>query len=189
MPFVFGWAGMRGVVSLAAALSIPVLIQPDQAFPYRNLILVITFIVILVTLVFQGLTLPWVMRKLEVTDSSAEEHEQEQELIIRKTITETSLQFLEQSLSGEQQLNEHLKILSAKLRNDLAIFQQDVAAFNSISRNLLVQYHTIYLALLDEQRKALHQLNRKQEYDEELIRKYLSLVDLEETKLREVAFR
>ncbi len=189
MPFVFGWAGMRGVVSLAAALSIPVLIQPDQAFPYRNLILVITFIVILVTLVFQGLTLPWVMRKLEVTDSSAEEHEQEQELIIRKTITETSLQFLEQSLSGEQQLNEHLKILSAKLRNDLAIFQQDVAAFNSVSRNLLVQYHTIYLALLDEQRKALHQLNRKQEYDEELIRKYLSLVDLEETKLREVAFR
>ena len=108
---------------------------------------------------------------------------------IRKTITETSLQFLEQSVGSEKQLNEHLKILSAKLHNDLTIFQQDVVAFNAVSRDLLVQYHTVYLALLDEQRKALHQLNRKQEYDEELIRKYLSLVDLEETKLREVSFR
>ncbi len=189
MPFVFGWAGMRGVVSLAAALSIPVLIQPGQAFPYRNLILVVTFVVILVTLVFQGLTLPWVMQKLGVTGNGAEEHEQEQELSIRKTITETSLQFLEQSVGSEKQLNEHLRILSAKLHNDLTIFQQDVVAFNAVSRDLLVQYHTVYLALLDEQRKALHQLNRKQEYDEELIRKYLSLVDLEETKLREVSFR
>jgi CPA1 family monovalent cation:H+ antiporter len=189
MPFVFGWAGMRGVVSLAAALSIPVLIEPGLAFPYRNLILVITFVVILVTLVFQGLTLPWVIRKLGVTGDGAGEHEQEQELIIRKTITETSLRFLEESVGGEQHLNEHLKILSAKLHNDLTMFQQDVAAFNAVSKDLLAQYHTIYLALLDEQRKVLHQLNRKQEYDEELIRKYLSLVDLEETKLREVSMR
>jgi CPA1 family monovalent cation:H+ antiporter len=187
MPFIFGWSGMRGVVSLAAALSIPVLVQPGQAFPYRNLILVITFIVILVTLVFQGLTLPWVMRKLNIVGNGGEDHEQE--LIIRKTITETSLNFLEQSHGSEQQLNEHLKMLSAKLRNDLAIFQQDVTVFNNESKGLLVQYHTIYLALLDEQRKALHQLNQKEEYDEELIRKYLSLVDLEETKLREVSFR
>lgn len=189
MPFVFGWSGMRGVVSLAAALSIPVLVQPGQAFPYRNLILVITFIVILVTLVFQGLTLPWVMRKLDIAGSNGGEHEQEQELIIRKIITETSLRFLEQSHGSEQQLNEHLKILSAKLRTDLTIFQQDLATFNSVSKDLLMQYHTIYLAVLEEQRKALHQLNRKEEYDEELIRKYLSLVDLEETKLREVSFR
>jgi monovalent cation/hydrogen antiporter len=55
IPLVFGWAGMRGVVSLAAALSIPVMIAPGQPFPFRNLILIITFIVILVTLVFQSL--------------------------------------------------------------------------------------------------------------------------------------
>jgi Na+/H+ antiporter len=188
MPFVFGWAGMRGVVSLAAALSIPVLAQPGQAFPYRNLILVITFIVILVTLVFQGLTLPWVMRKLNIAGNGGGDHDQEQELLIRKTITETSLNFLEKSYGSEHELNQHLKILSAKLRTDLTIFQQDVEAFNSVSKNFLVQYHAIYLAVLDEQRKALHQLNRKEEYDEDLIRKYLSLVDLEETKLREVSF-
>ena len=51
-PLVFGWAGMRGVVSLAAALSVPLFIREGQPFPYRDLILFITFIVILVTLAF-----------------------------------------------------------------------------------------------------------------------------------------
>ncbi len=57
---------MRGVVSLAAALSIPLLISEGQPFPHRNLILFITFIVILVTLVLQGLTLPLVIRKVKL---------------------------------------------------------------------------------------------------------------------------
>ncbi len=187
VPFVFGWSGMRGVVSLAAALSIPVLIQPGQSFPYRNLILIITFVVILVTLVFQGLTLPWVMRKVKLKDESAEIREQEQELTIRKVIAESSLKFLDQTHSEEQELNEHLKTLSKKLRADLSVFQQDIQEFNNKGRDGLVRYQDIYLAVLNEQRKALHQLNRQQEYDEELIRKYLSLVDLEETKLREIS--
>ena len=187
IPFVFGWSGMRGVVSLAAALSIPVLIQPGQPFPYRNLILVITFIVILVTLVFQGLTLPWVIRKSKIEDASAGIREQEQELVIRKAIAETSLKFLEQVYGKEQQPNEHLKNLSAKLRTELSVFQQDIQEFNNVSKDLLAEYQRFYLTLLDEQRKALHHLNHQDGYDEELIRKYLSLIDLEETKLREVS--
>ena len=67
-PIILGWAGMRGVVSLAAALSIPLLDNNDQPFPNRNLILFITFIVILVTLVLQGLTLPWLIRKVKLED-------------------------------------------------------------------------------------------------------------------------
>lgn len=187
IPFMFGWSGMRGVVSLAAALSIPVFVQTGEPFPYRNLILMITFIVILVTLVFQGLTLPWLIRKMKTGNESAELHEKRQELTIRKAMAETSLKLLEQGYGSELQLNEHLKSLSAKLRADLSVFEQDVESFNNASRELLGQYQHIYLALLDEQRKVLHELNRKEEYDEELIRKYLSLVDLEETKLRELS--
>lgn len=187
VPFVFGWAGMRGVVSLAAALSVPHFIQPGQPFPYRNLILIITFIVILVTLVFQGLTLPWLIRKVKIQDASSGTREQSQELTIRKAIAESSLKFLDQVHSREREINEHLRNLSAKLRTDVNVFQQDIQEFNHVSRHSLSRYQDIYLALLDEQRKALRQLNRQQEYDEELIRKYLSLVDLEETKLREVS--
>jgi Na+/H+ antiporter len=187
VPIVFGWSGMRGVVSLAAALSIPVFIQQDQPFPYRNLILFITFIVILVTLVFQGLTLPWVMRKVKLSVDDDGVKEQQQEMVIRKAIALSSLRFLEQSHGNVKEVNEHVRNLTSKLTTDLKVFEQDIDAFNQTSRSLLTQYQDIYIGLLEEQRKALHALNHKQEYDEELIRKYLSLVDLEETKLREVS--
>ena len=62
-PLIIGWAGMRGVVSLAAALSIP-LVGNGEPFPHRNLILYITFVVILLTLIIQGLTLPILIKKI-----------------------------------------------------------------------------------------------------------------------------
>ncbi len=61
-PVFFGWSGMRGVVSLAAALSIPVYMDNGQLFPERSLILFVTFVVILLTLVVQGLTLPFSLK-------------------------------------------------------------------------------------------------------------------------------
>jgi CPA1 family monovalent cation:H+ antiporter len=189
IPVAFGWAGMRGVVSLAAALSIPVVLQNGEPFPYRNLILVITFVVILVTLVVQGMTLPFVIRKLNLNNESAMIKEQEQELTIRRVMAEKSLHFLEQSHGGDAGMNEHLRNLAARLRADVSMFQKDLQEFNNTGRSLLVQYQNIYSALLEEQRKALVELNQQEGYDEELVRKYLSLVDLEETKLKELAVR
>ena len=63
---VVAWTGMRGVVSLAAALSLPLLTSSGEAFPGRDFILLVTFCVILVTLVVQGLSLPLLMRGLGV---------------------------------------------------------------------------------------------------------------------------
>jgi CPA1 family monovalent cation:H+ antiporter len=63
-PFIVAFTGVRGVVSLAAALSIPITIAANVPFPGRDRVLVLTFVVIVVTLVAQGLTLPWVLRKL-----------------------------------------------------------------------------------------------------------------------------
>lgn len=83
-PIILGWAGMRGVVSLAAALSIPVYLTNGVAFPQRNLILFITFIVILVTLVFQGLTLPWLIRVVKMEDRFSPISAAKQEIIIQK---------------------------------------------------------------------------------------------------------
>lgn len=189
VPLVFGWAGMRGVVSLAAALSIPALIQPGgEAFPYRNLILVITFVVILVTLVFQGLTLPWVIRKAKLRDENENSLAQARDIAIRKMISSASLKFLETIPREEKLLNDKLSNLSEKLHADLVLFQADVDDFNSSNKPLLIRYHAICIALLEEQRQALHLLNRQDDFDEELIRKYLSLVDMEEIKIRELSF-
>jgi CPA1 family monovalent cation:H+ antiporter len=183
-PFIFGWAGMRGVVSLAMALSIPLLMDNGQAFPYRNLILFITFIVILVTLVLQGLTLPWIIRKLDPEDRSKSLPEEQQERLIQKKMAKASLQLLEEKYADEKKQNEHLNNLVTRLQLDLKFFQQDLEEL-IINGNSLSKFQIIYLELLEAQRKMLYELNHKEEFDEEVIRKYLALIDVEEFKVRE----
>jgi CPA1 family monovalent cation:H+ antiporter len=184
-PLVTGWAGMRGVVSLAAALSIPLVLTDGQPFPYRNLILFITFIVILVTLVFQGLTLPWLIRIVKIEDKADGLSERRQELIIQKKIAKVSLQYLEKKHCNDQQQNEYVDNLLAKLKLELNFFQQDFEGLNNPSGKIFSGYQRIYLDLLEEQRKMLYELNRLADFDEELIRKYHLLIDVEEYKLRE----
>ena len=63
---ILGWSGLRGVLTLAAALSLPETIENGAPFPHRDMILFLAFSVIVVTLVGQGLTLPYLTRKLRV---------------------------------------------------------------------------------------------------------------------------
>jgi monovalent cation/hydrogen antiporter len=74
---VGGWAGMRGAVSLAAALALPLHTHGGAPLPGRDLIQFITFSLILVTVVGQGLTLPWLIRKLGVMEDGADEQHEE----------------------------------------------------------------------------------------------------------------
>jgi monovalent cation/hydrogen antiporter len=184
-PLIFGWAGMRGVVLLASALSVPLLTQTGQPFPYRNLILFITFIVILITLVFQGLTLPWLVHKVHLRDRFTLIPEQKQEIIIQKKLAQASLQFLEEKYSGERSQNEHLDNLFSRLEIDLKFFDRELEESNLDRQNLLKSYQSIYLEMLERRRELLNKMNRRSEFNEELIRKYLSLIDVEEFKIRE----
>jgi len=183
-PIIFGWAGMRGVVSLAAALSIPLMIDGTNPFPYRNLILFITFIVILVTLVFQGMTLPWLIRKINMEDRYTVIPEQRQEKIIQKKLAQYSLQFLEEHYDKAWLKNQHLHNLHDKLKIDINHFTH-VAEENASNENPLMNFQHVYLKMLEHQRQLLNKMNQREEFDEDIIRKYLSLVDIEEYKLRE----
>lgn len=182
-PLILGWAGMRGVVSLAAALSIPIVMREGQPFPHRNLILFITFIVILITLVFQGLTLPWLIRKLNMPDRFTAIPEAEQERLIQQTITETSLRFLEEESEDDKLSNKHVANLYERLNIDLKALDQ--MPDEGGSTPAVADFRRIYLDLLQQQRNALNALNHQAEFDEELIRKYLALIDLDEYKVRE----
>jgi CPA1 family monovalent cation:H+ antiporter len=73
---IVGWTGMRGVVSLAAALALPMVVADGSPFPGRDLILFLTFVVILVTLVVQGLSLPHLICWLGVQDDGSAEKEE-----------------------------------------------------------------------------------------------------------------
>jgi monovalent cation/hydrogen antiporter len=69
--FIVGWTGMRGVIALAAAISLPELLDDGSPFPRRNVLIFLTFCVILITLVAQGLSLPLLIRKLGMAAASA----------------------------------------------------------------------------------------------------------------------
>lgn len=183
-PIVLGWAGMRGVVSLAAALSIPLFLNGEN-FPYRSLILFITFVVILVTLVLQGLTLPWVIRKVKPEDKYNTMSVKQQDINIQKAIAHSSIQFLEEKHEHTRQTNDHVKVLYKKLNADLNFFNQEFDESNIKEDQPLSTYQKIYLDLLQHQRMVLNELNQKDEYDEEMIRKYHALIDLEEFKIKE----
>lgn len=185
-PLIFGWVGMRGVVSLASALSVPILTQAGQPFPYRELILFITFIVILITLVFQGLTLPWLIRTVNLRDRFTLIPEQKQEIIIQKKLAQASLQFLEEKYSGERARNEHLDNLFSKLEINLKFFDRQLEESNFAWQNSLKGYQSIYLEVLERRRELLNKMNRRAEFDEALLRKYLLLTDLEEFRVREI---
>jgi CPA1 family monovalent cation:H+ antiporter len=66
VPTVIGWAGMRGVVSIAAAAALPLTVDGGDRFPFRDVIIFLTFVVVIGTLVLQGFTLPWLIRRLGV---------------------------------------------------------------------------------------------------------------------------
>ncbi len=90
--FIVGWTGMRGVLALAAAISLPTVLENGDPFPQRNVIIFLTFCVIFATLVLQGLTLPAVIRKLGLSAGGAYNMEEEQ---ARLMILNTVLEYLE----------------------------------------------------------------------------------------------
>ena len=103
--FVLGWTGMRGVVALAAASSLPYTLGNGQPFPQRNMILFLTFSVILVTLVLQGLTLPALVRALGLAgggDVDSEEHE------ARLILLRSALKFLREGRSSADESSSHI---------------------------------------------------------------------------------
>jgi len=114
--FSLAFVGVRGVVSLAAALAIPLTTEIGTPFPYRNLILFVTFGVIVVTLVGQGLLLPGVVRWLGLASHAADEHERERkaELAARSEALKVAQRRLEQLAANREISPEVLAILRAR---------------------------------------------------------------------------
>lgn len=176
LPLLLGWTGMRGVVSLAAALAIPVSLADGTAFPQRSLILFITFVVILLTLVVQGLTLPYIIRRSGLFDIvSAEEAEGSLLLRVRQGLHAHGLGFLRERVDGERA--EH-----AGLRQMIVHWESKAhtGSFDPKNEHTLA----VVLEMLESQRQHLVEMNRDPQMNEEIIRQELYLIDLEEERLR-----
>lgn len=177
-PFLIGWTGMRGVVSLAAALSIPLTLPDGSPFPERNLILFVTFVVILLTLVLQGLSLPWLIKKLELTDPDHDVPEDETDRQIRGHLAKHALSQLHDRYSRQLESEPFLQQMEKRWEKE-KLMAENIELANSC--------RVVYLDLIDEQRQWLYKKNREElALDEDIVRKHLKLLDLEEEKIREL---
>lgn len=175
-PFVLGWTGMRGVVSLAAALSIPVQLNGTE-FPHRNLILFITFIVILLTLLVQGLTLPFFIRKLLLPNFTQSVSEEAIYNNIRKELSEHALHHLNTTYKEQLSNQPALQQLAKKWEHNMKLVTDDEA--------IGIECKVIYLELLNHQRTWLLNKNKQEiTLDEEIIRRHMHFLDIEEEKMK-----
>jgi CPA1 family monovalent cation:H+ antiporter len=173
LPLLLGWTGMRGVVSLAAALSIPVALSSGAAFPQRNLILFITFMVILLTLLLQGLTLPYFIKRSRLFEITNEPPDEEAKTKLKAGLYQHSYHFLkdkyEHECNGHGGVQKMLQHWEAKM-NDGNPMNDEI--------------RMIYLKMLESQRQYLVEQNKDIHIDEDIIRLQLYQIDLEEEKLK-----
>ena len=172
VPLVLGWAGMRGVLSLAVALSIPLTLENGEAFPHRSLILYITFIVILVTLLVQGLSLPALIRWAKFPNYEDHIPEAEAESLIRKSLAKAALEYM-QTHYKEGITDSFL------LQNQKNIWQYHL---DMPKCSTTVEVRKKYIDILRYQREVLQELNKNPRIDEEQIRSFHKQLNLEEEK-------
>jgi CPA1 family monovalent cation:H+ antiporter len=184
--FLVAWSGMRGVVSLASALAIPLTVSSGYDFRHRNLILFITFVVILFTLVLQGLSLKPLIRILKI-EEPVKETEQNQNLAMRVQLAEAVLSYMDTNY--EEEVRKHDAYQRVRDRYDRMIetakkkLETDEEAQDP-NDAFLPRYRAMLLELVDVRRKELNRFRRTREYNEEVIRDREWELDLEEARLR-----
>jgi len=180
-PILVAWSGLRGAVSLAAALAIPLTTHSGAPFPERDLIIFLTFCVILGTLVFQGLTLPLVIRMFGIEPDHLEEKEDAK---ARIKAADAALARLEE-LTGEDWVREdtaeRLRGLYGFRRNRFASrFDQDDDG--GIEEQSLA-YQRLRRELLEAERGTIVNLRREGVISGDVERRLQRDLDLEDARL------
>jgi Na+/H+ antiporter len=178
--FVVGWTGMRGVIALAAAISLPEFLSDGTPFPQREVMIFLTFCVIFVTLVLQGLTLPSLIRKLGLAGMAGENPEEEK---ARRAMVEAALAYLEHAREGEPpefasvydtliRVQHHrLKMIVGKASGDTGQTRDTYERFRDVSGHVLAL-----------QRATILHLRNENEINDEVLRKIEYELDLMEAR-------
>ncbi len=181
-PFVIGWAGMRGVVSLAIAFSIPLTVHGGEPFPERNLILFLTFTTVIGTLVVQGVTLPPLIRLLKFPTHDVQ----------AETLAEANAQ-AQASRAAEQRLDDLLaderNVLPAPLADRLrtvlerrrnAVWERLGQANPVTGESVDDTYRRLSREMIGAEREVFVRLRDGRYIDDEMLRTLLRRLDLEE---------
>ena len=186
--FVIAFTGVRGAVSLAAALALPFALPGGEGFPYRDLILFVSFGVIFITLVGLGLGLPPVVRWLGVAQAGRDEYlaEHESEIAARREALGAALRSLDAITDDRELSDEVVKLLRAR---------HEIRA-NQLPDSLDPDAHDVSAAgtaltreLISTERKFIHALLRDGKITDEIRRRIERDLDLEEASLANREFR
>jgi CPA1 family monovalent cation:H+ antiporter len=178
-PFALAFTGVRGIVSLAAALAIPFFTAVGQPFPDRDLILILTFSVILVTLVGQGLMLPSVIRWLGLAHAGRREHRADrvEEFNARRHAVELVIERLEQ-LAKERRLPEEVVGPLREYHRDRLKWAQRRSDGDAGHGKLVELDEEIESLLLETERQEINELYRRGELKDEARRRIERELDL-----------
>jgi CPA1 family monovalent cation:H+ antiporter len=180
---VGGWSGMRGAVSLAAALALPLHTNAGDPLPGRDLIQFITFSLIVVTVVGEGLTLPWLIRRLGVVDDGTEEENEETKarLVIARAALDRVDELEGEDWTREQTIDRVRRLYQFRQRRFKIragkIEDEDGLEESSLAYQRLM--HEIYAV----QRQELVRLRNTREISAEVMRRVERELDLEEQRL------
>jgi monovalent cation/hydrogen antiporter len=177
--FVIGWGGMRGVLSLAAAVSLPYALPDGRMFQQRSMIIYLAFCLIVATLVVQGLTLPWLIRRLGLSETGRMNSEEQEG---RRVLLREALVHLDRKRSKNRDQ-------SAMFGELIASYQQRLDAMPA-EREERVQglvdqarRSDAILAVLQVERAALIRLRDDGQIDDEVLRTLQRELDLEESRV------
>jgi monovalent cation/hydrogen antiporter len=180
-PALIGWAGLRGAVSLAAALALPLSIDSGEPFPQRSFVIYIAFCVIMATLVLQGLTLPAVIRLLRLEEDGISDKE---ETKARIHAAEAALGRLEE-LAGEEWVRpDTAERMRGAYRFRASRFaarfdDEDDGEIEERSQS----YQRLRRELLDAERNAVLELRRQGRINDTVMNRVQRDLDLEDARL------
>ncbi len=173
--FIMSWCGMRGIVSLAAALGLPLVLGDGKPFPYRDAIIFFTFVVIAVTLVIQGLTLPWLIRHLRVgTDWSVKDEQAR----ARRTMSAAAMKAIEELAVHENAAPDLAGRVSAEFAEETAsdpnapMPEEDAELARKLRR-----------AALRAERDELIRIWQDNEISDEILHEFEEMLDFREAHL------
>jgi CPA1 family monovalent cation:H+ antiporter len=180
--FIVGWTGMRGVVSLAAAIALPQTLANQVPFTQRNTVIFLAFSVILVTLVLQGLSLPPLIRALGVAGSLGPRPEEKE---ARRAVLQAALSHLEKSRSeASSESAEVYEDLAQHYRHRLATLSEEGdGSQDGVDPTFYKRFNELSRELLRVERQTAVQLRNQNRIGDELLREIEHELDLGEARL------
>jgi CPA1 family monovalent cation:H+ antiporter len=181
---IVAWSGMRGPVSLAAALALPLTTADGASFPGRNEIIFLSFCVILVTLVFQGLTLPVLVRALHVVDDG-ESHREER--MARRQANQAALAYVEMLRDKPGQHAGRISRLRDEYRERLAQldYRDELTAQPDPDQLPASHFNRLVREALHVERRKLIELRNQHQINDETLRVIQRDIDLAEVRIAE----